>query len=115
MSPNREEFIQIINDLKTHQQDPEWLSTSLLTLATFLIFSSEEVSQAQYEENASALKFMEKIEEGKKMSATQAEKYAIVETQSKYKQILLEREGIIETINAIKKRLDFLNLDRKMG
>ena len=109
----REEFIQIVNELKLHQEDPVWLSNSLLILSTFLIISSEEIAQAQYEENAVALRFMD--QEDKKVSATEAEKRAIVATNSHYKHLLLEREGIIETIQSMKKKLDFLNLDRKMG
>lgn len=112
----REEFIQIINELKAHQGDPNWLADALITLSTFLIFSSEEIVQAQFEEESAILRFMDaQLADGKKMSKTEAESRALVETKSHYKQLLLEREGIVETINACKKKLDFLSNERKMG
>lgn len=110
----RDQFNQLLTDISRHLDDPVWLSNALISLSTFLISSSEEVAKAQFKENGSALGYMDNSGD-KKISATEAEKRAIVETQSEYKQLQLEREGILETINSIKKRVDVLSWEMKNG
>lgn len=108
----RQDLIDIISNLKSNYDDPGWLSEALVTLSTFLIYSSEEIANAQFTENAAALGFIDNSGE-KKMSVAEAEKRAIEDTKSHYKQLLLEREGVIETINSIKKRVDLLSLEKR--
>lgn len=110
----RDQFNQLLTDIPRHLDDPVWLSNALISLSLFLISSSEEVARAQFQENGSALGYMDNSGD-KKMSATEAEKRAIVETQSGYKQLLLEREGILETINSIKKRIEILSWEHNRG
>ncbi len=102
----------VLDTLKEHMDDPNWLSQALVTLSTYLIHTSAEIAQNQFQENAAALSFMDSVGE-KKVSVAEAEKRAVAQTFNSYKQSLLEREGIVETINSIKKRLDFLSYEYK--
>lgn len=108
----RDKLHFVLDHLKEHIDDGDWLSQALVTLSTYLIHTSAEIAQNQFAENAAALRYMDTIGD-KKVTVSEADKRAMAETLNKYKQSLLEREGIVETINALKKRIDFLTVEYK--
>ena len=106
----REKLNQILDHLKENLDSPNWLSGALVALSSLLIHTSGNIAQAQFEENAVALRYLDSAGE-KKVSVAEADKRGIQETFNRYKQSTLEREAIVETIMAIKKRLDYLAID----
>lgn len=105
----------ILDQLKNKLDDPQWLSKAVVELADILTHQSSDIAQAQFEETKSALKYMDDPSVEKKMTNSEADKRAIVDTQNRQKELILQREGIIETIQAIKKRLDILSWEFRHG
>jgi hypothetical protein len=110
----RTQLNSILDKIKLNLDDPNWLSDAVVVLASLLIHSSEDISRAQLRENATALAVMDAGGE-KRVTVSEADKRAIAESENLYKQLTLEREGIIETVNALKIRLNVLGWEQKHG
>lgn len=106
-APNIEYFLQ---ELPKHYDDPDWLSKCAVKLSTLLYNLGDEMASAKARESSSIIKHRESIdvENGKKMSVSEAEKRATVDTDDEYERYKLQYEAIVETIQSIKKRLDYL-------
>ena len=108
-----------INDLlillqdKNNLDNPNWLSIAAVKLATLLYLHNTEMSQAELEETQVAVSYLDPLVDGKKMSATEAEKRALVDTHNKYRTMRFQGEAVIEAVNSIKKRLDLLAWEHK--
>lgn len=114
MMPHRDKLHSIFAEIRTHLDEPDWLSGALIDLSAILVHTSVEIAQAQFREESEALECIDRSE-GKKMSVSEAEKRAKVLTGNQYKELTLEREAIVETINSIKKRIEVLSYEFKQG
>lgn len=107
-------FEQLKGMVKTYENAPEELSKITVQLATLLYGHNEEMAQADLNEKRIMVGYLDsKTDEGKKYSVAESEVRAQVETENRYKLLKVEGEAIIEVINAIKARLNVLNLERK--
>lgn len=109
-----ENYKNFKNQLPSHLDDPEWLSKAAIELTTILYTQSAEMANAEFEESAAAVGYMSaESDGGKKMSVAESEKRAVVDTNNGYSKAKLSREAVVETINAIKKRIDVLSWEHK--
>src|SRR6266702_479637 len=102
------DFEQFLNDYKWNLDSPEWLSRGIVQLSEILYDLTKKLHQAEFDENRLTIQYLDNIQNGKKMSVSEAEKRALVDTNNAKHFLENSIETIKETINAIKKRLDVL-------
>ena len=100
----------------THNQDPNWLSDTAIKLSSLLYYHNTETARAELDENKAAVNILDaSLISEKKISATEAEKRALVETNNEYGKLKLQGVAIVEAIQSIKKKVDFLINELKNG
>ena len=98
-------------------QDPNWLSDTAIKLSTLLYYHNTQTAQAELVENQAAIELLEltPLEGGKRVSVAEADKKSLVLTENEYGKLKLQGVAIIETIQAVKKKVDFLVQEMKNG
>lgn len=105
---------QLIEDIKLHIDDPEFISTAIVRLSAINYEVGALMAEAKFNESKSAIQFMNSSLMGdKKMAVSEAEKRAIVETANTYELAKNNHDDITELVNSLKKRLDVLGWERK--
>lgn len=103
----------ILNEVKDHFDDPQWLSTACVTLTTAMYYHNTEMADAEYEERRVVVNWLESgIVGNRKISVAEAEKRGVTETKNKYGKLKAQGEALIEVINAIKMRIRVLSWER---
>ena len=109
---------EILKNYLTHLEDVEWLSKAVVTLSVELFTHNTSMAKAELEEVRAAVTYIESttIVEGekiKKPSVAEAEKQALVETNNLYGELKAQGEAIKEIIQAMKKRVEVLLVERQ--
>lgn len=109
-----ENFEQIRDFIKAHLDDPDSLSTSIISLSAYLYQLHQEIAQADLDEEKMVTTLMDNTpRDTKPMSATEANSRAKVLTNNMYKLKNLESEAIKEYINAVKVRITVLSWEHR--
>lgn len=114
---NERSDIQLILEAVNQNLDnPEWLSQAIVTLSSALFYHNTEMAKAETKEKAELVNLLEtKAAGNKRMSVAEAEARSVVNTDNQYGKLKAQAEGIVETINAIKKRIEVLTWERRQA
>ena len=109
----------ILEEVKEHLDDPQWLSTACVTLTTAMYYHNTEMAHAEYRERSVVVKWLEgtipaasSFTRDRKISVAEAEKRGVTETNNEYGKLKAQGEALIEVINAIKMRIRVLSWER---
>lgn len=105
---------QLIEEIKLHLDDPEFLSNTIVRLSAINYEVGKLMAEAKFNEANSAIGFMNSSLMGdKKMAVSEAEKRAVVETSNSYELAKNNHDDIAELVNSLKKRLEILGWERR--
>lgn len=106
----REEIEKIRKELLLNLNNPEWIAQNIMRLSSLNIEVGEAASTARLNQERVLVGYLDIIvTDGKKMSKTEAESRAMVETMNEYEELDNLREDIAELVNSMKKNLDVLS------
>lgn len=110
------EVAQVIADSKEQLDNPEWLSKAIIRLSSINYSVAKEAALARLAEEAAILNHLNSPQlEGKKMTKTEAETRAIVETNNAHEGYDNMYNAINELVNSFKKRIEVLAWEFKRG
>lgn len=103
----------ILDEVKDHMDDPQWLSSACVTLTSAMYYHNTEMARAEYEERKIVVAWLEgNSAMGRKVTVSEAEKRGVTETNNEYGKLKAQGEALIEVINAIKMRIRVLSWER---
>lgn len=113
----QDEIRKLRDDLKisANLDNVDFLSKIAIELSNLNIEIGLAAAQAKFAQEAKVISIMDvsAATDEKKISKTEAESRAIVDTENSYEALDNEREDLAELVNSLKKRLDVLGWDRK--
>lgn len=119
MNDEEKIVLQLIEDFKNpiKLDSPDWISEAIIALSTVNYKVGVAMAQAELNEQSEVVKLlaMRPSEDAKKMTVSEAEKRAVVETNNQYGVYKNMSAGIVEIMNAMKKRLEVLGWELKQG
>ena len=112
MKPTKIEII--LNNIAKYRSNSDWLSEACMELSSHLYYHNTLMSEARLAEKKVVIKLLDIcIANATKMSVSEAEKRAIVETNNEYGKLKSQAEAIVQAINAIKARVKVLSWERQ--
>lgn len=111
MNPDQIEVI--LKGIDQNSQNPTWLIDATVKLSVLNYYLSEQIATAELKENESAVNLLDApLGEGeKKMSVAEGEKKALVTTNNEYGKLKLQGQALVEVIQTLKKKTDFLKAE----
>lgn len=109
-----ENFEAFLQEYPANLDNPGWLTNAIINLAHLLYHQNVRIAAKQLEEQQAKIRHLSAPNsDGKKTSMVEAEARAIFETNNEFNKAKLEGEAIQEMINAVKKRADLLEVERR--
>lgn len=107
-----EEIEQILKEVNDNLDNPEWLSESVVKLASQLYYHNGLMAEAELEEKKAFVKVTDPAN-GKPPSVERAKAISVSDTQNKYGKLKSQGEALVEVINAVKSRLRVLGWEKE--
>jgi hypothetical protein len=110
------EIETLLKQIDQNLQNPDWLTDTLVKLSQELYWHNTKTAQAQLAEDTETIRLLNSnVPDGKKMAVSEAQTRAVVITQNEYSARKIQAEAIVELLQSLKKKIEYLTFERKQG